>query len=120
MDEATMAKVQQFAERALPEEVAAVLAVEASPVYGAHVLSLLGALWKDEAALAEAFRSGAGIAWHQHHPTCTARAPSAEPGSCTATSSWRRGFPPWTASPSDSSRAPAWPTWAAGPRSPPS
>jgi SAM-dependent methyltransferase len=52
----------------LPEEVAAVLAIEESPAYGAYMLSLLGALWKDEEALAEAFRSGRGIAWHQHHP----------------------------------------------------
>jgi 2-polyprenyl-3-methyl-5-hydroxy-6-metoxy-1,4-benzoquinol methylase len=52
----------------LPEEVAAVLAVEDSPAYGAYLLSLLGALWKDEEALAEAFRTGAGIGWHQHHP----------------------------------------------------
>jgi SAM-dependent methyltransferase len=52
----------------LPEEVAAVLAIEDSPAYGAYTLSLLGALWKDEEALAEAFRSGRGIGWHQHHP----------------------------------------------------
>jgi SAM-dependent methyltransferase len=52
----------------LPDEVAAVLAVEDSPAYGAYMLSLLGALWKDEEALAEAFRSGAGIGWQQHHP----------------------------------------------------
>jgi SAM-dependent methyltransferase len=52
----------------LPEEVAAVLAVEDSPAYGAHLLPLLAVLWKDEEALAEAFRSGAGIGWHQHHP----------------------------------------------------
>jgi SAM-dependent methyltransferase len=52
----------------LPEEVAAVLAIEDSPAYGAYLLSLLGALWKDEEALAEAFRSGAGIGWQQHHP----------------------------------------------------
>src|SRR5512132_4022547 len=52
----------------LPDEVAAVLAVEDSPAYGAYMLSLLGALWKDEEALAEAFRTGAGIGWHQHHP----------------------------------------------------
>ena len=43
---------------ALPEEVAAVLAIQDSPAYGAYLLSLLGALWKDEEALAEAFRSG--------------------------------------------------------------
>jgi SAM-dependent methyltransferase len=52
----------------LPEEVAAVLAIQDSPAYGAYLLSLLGALWKDEEALAEAFRTGAGIAWYQHHP----------------------------------------------------
>jgi SAM-dependent methyltransferase len=52
----------------LPEEVAAVLAIEDSPVYGAYMLPLLAVLWKDEAALAEAFRSGAGIGWDQHHP----------------------------------------------------
>jgi SAM-dependent methyltransferase len=52
----------------LPEEVAAVLAVEDSPAYGAHILPLLAVLWKDEEAVAEAFRSGRGIGWHQHHP----------------------------------------------------
>jgi SAM-dependent methyltransferase len=53
---------------ALPEEVAAVLAIQDSPAYGAYMLSLLGALWKDEEALTEAFRTGRGIGWHQHHP----------------------------------------------------
>jgi SAM-dependent methyltransferase len=52
----------------LPDEVAAVLAIEDSPAYGAYLLSLLGALWKDEEALAEAFRTGRGIGWQQHHP----------------------------------------------------
>jgi len=52
----------------LPDEVAAVLAVEDSPAYGTGTLPLLAALWKDEAALAEAFRSGAGIGWDQHDP----------------------------------------------------
>src|SRR5512132_1517721 len=32
----------------LPEEVAAVLAIEDSPVYGAYMLPLLAVLWKDE------------------------------------------------------------------------
>jgi SAM-dependent methyltransferase len=53
---------------ALPEEVAAVLAIQDSPAYGAYMPSLLGALWKDEEALTEAFRTGRGIGWHQHHP----------------------------------------------------
>jgi hypothetical protein len=53
---------------ALPEEVAAVLAIQDSPAYGAYLLSLLGALWKDEEALTEAFRTGRGIGWQQHHP----------------------------------------------------
>src|SRR4029453_7863105 len=52
----------------LPDEAAAVLAVEDSPAYGAYMLSLLGALWKDEEALAEAFRTGRGIGWQQHPP----------------------------------------------------
>ncbi|HEV8648909.1 MAG TPA: methyltransferase domain-containing protein [Actinomycetes bacterium] len=52
----------------LPEEVAAVLAVEDSPVYGGGIVQSLAVLWKEEAALAEAFRSGAGIGWDQHDP----------------------------------------------------
>jgi SAM-dependent methyltransferase len=52
----------------LPDEVAAVFAIEDSPVYGAHMLPLLALLWKEEATLAEAFRGGTGIGWHQHAP----------------------------------------------------
>jgi SAM-dependent methyltransferase len=52
----------------LPDEVAAVLAIEDSPVYGGGIVQTLGVLWKEEAALAEAFRSGVGIGWHQHDP----------------------------------------------------
>ncbi|MFA9459682.1 class I SAM-dependent methyltransferase [Thiohalorhabdus sp. Cl-TMA] len=52
----------------LPEEHAAVLAVEDSPVFMAAAFDVASALWHDEDLIAEAFRTGNGIGWHQHHP----------------------------------------------------
>jgi hypothetical protein len=52
----------------LPDEVAAVLAIEDSPAYGGGIVQTLAVLWKEEATLAEAFRTGCGIGWHQHDP----------------------------------------------------
>ena len=47
---------------------ATVLADETSPAFAAGMMSLAGVLFKDEEArLREAFRTGAGVGWHEHH-----------------------------------------------------
>jgi SAM-dependent methyltransferase len=51
----------------LPEEHALVLADDSAPVFIPGALQVAGSLWKDEATITEAFRTGAGVGWHQHH-----------------------------------------------------
>lgn len=47
---------------------AVVLTDEASPAFGAGLLSLAGVLFKDEERLVrDSVRSGAGVPWHDHH-----------------------------------------------------
>ena len=52
----------------LPEEHAMVLANEASPVFMASGLETVASMWLDEELILNAFRSGKGIGWHEHHP----------------------------------------------------
>ena len=48
---------------------AAVLADEKSPVFAAGLMTLAGVFFKDEERVVrEAFRTGAGVDWGQHHP----------------------------------------------------
>ena len=95
----------------LPEEVAAVLAVEDSPAYGAHILPLLAVLWKEEATLAEAFRTGVGIGWHQHHPDLLENAER------LGRVGWRDLVPSWIPAldgvAARLEQARGWPTWTA-------
>lgn len=51
----------------LPAAHALVLAVEDSPVYMASAFEVAAAFWLDEDRLVEAFRSGEGLGWHEHH-----------------------------------------------------
>ena len=51
----------------LPAAQAMVLAVEESPVYMAHAFEVAAAFWLDEERILEAFRSGAGLGWHEHN-----------------------------------------------------
>lgn len=51
----------------LPAAQAMVLAVEESPVYMASAFEVAAAFWLDEERLIEAFRSGEGLGWHEHH-----------------------------------------------------
>lgn len=51
----------------LTAEQALVLADEDSPLYMPHAWNIPASMWFDEAKAAEAFRSGAGIAWGAHH-----------------------------------------------------
>ena len=50
----------------LDAEQALVFADEDSPAFMAGAFEVLAALWVDEAKVAEAFRSGKGVAWHDH------------------------------------------------------
>jgi SAM-dependent methyltransferase len=51
----------------LPAAQAMVLAVEDSPVYMAPAFEVAAAFWSDEERILEAFRTGEGLAWHEHN-----------------------------------------------------
>ena len=51
----------------LPDEHAFVLANPDSPVFMAPAFDVAAAMWRSEDRLREAFTSGAGIGWHEHH-----------------------------------------------------
>jgi len=51
----------------LPAEHALVLADDSAPVFIPGALQVAGSLWKDEAVITEAFRTGVGVGWHEHH-----------------------------------------------------
>jgi 2-polyprenyl-3-methyl-5-hydroxy-6-metoxy-1,4-benzoquinol methylase len=50
----------------LSPEQAAVFADEASPVFMAGFFDIAAAAYRDEPRILEAFRSGAGVGWHEH------------------------------------------------------
>jgi SAM-dependent methyltransferase len=50
----------------LPDEHAFVLADAASPMFMPPALDVSAAMWRGEQRLADAFRSGRGIGWHEH------------------------------------------------------
>jgi SAM-dependent methyltransferase len=52
----------------LPDEQAFALADEDSPVFLGGVFDVLGACWAAEERITEAFRTGEGVGWHEHHP----------------------------------------------------
>jgi 2-polyprenyl-3-methyl-5-hydroxy-6-metoxy-1,4-benzoquinol methylase len=52
--------------RLAPEQAVA-LAVDDSPAFIPGAFQLLAAMIKDEPAITERFRSGAGFGWHEHH-----------------------------------------------------
>ncbi|MGC2331788.1 MAG: class I SAM-dependent methyltransferase [Candidatus Acidiferrales bacterium] len=52
----------------LPREHAMALADENSPVFLAGAFYLVAACLKDEEKITEAFRTGKGVGWHEHHP----------------------------------------------------
>jgi SAM-dependent methyltransferase len=51
----------------LTDEYAAILADDTAPVFLAGMAQVLTSTYADEDALDEAFRTGAGLGWHQHH-----------------------------------------------------
>lgn len=52
----------------LPDEQAFALAVEDSPAYLPGAFQVISAVIKDQPVIAEAFRTGAGVGWHEHDP----------------------------------------------------
>lgn len=57
------APTQRFS---LPPEQAMALAQEGSPAFFAGAFEIVQAMWMDEPRIAEAFRSGDGVGWHEH------------------------------------------------------
>ncbi len=53
-------------EVSLSPEQAAVLADDTTPAFMAGAMSVAAAMWKDEAAIRDAFTSGRGLGWHEH------------------------------------------------------
>src|SRR4051812_27899736 len=51
----------------LPPQQAAVLADESSPYFLCGAFQLFTSLVRDEPKIREAFTSGAGVGWHEHH-----------------------------------------------------
>ncbi len=51
----------------LPAEHALVVAEAESPVFLTPGFDVVSSLWLDEDKLAEAFRTGKGVGWHEHH-----------------------------------------------------
>ncbi|MDP8930155.1 MAG: class I SAM-dependent methyltransferase [Actinomycetota bacterium] len=52
----------------LPLEHAVALADEDSPVFVAGLLDIVAAMWAGTERISDAFRSGAGVGWHEHDP----------------------------------------------------
>jgi SAM-dependent methyltransferase len=52
----------------LPDEHAMVLANKTSPVFMAPGFDTISSMWLDEDKVADAFRTGRGIGWNEHHP----------------------------------------------------
>lgn len=52
----------------LPEEQAMALADDDSPVFVAGVFTSLASVWADSEKFVDAFRTGRGVAWHEHDP----------------------------------------------------
>lgn len=52
----------------LPDERAMIMADPDSPVYLAGGLDILAAIWASVDRIEEAFGTGEGVGWHEHHP----------------------------------------------------
>lgn len=51
----------------LPQALAMVLAIEDSPVYMAPAFEVAASFWLDEDRILDTYRSGEGLAWHDHN-----------------------------------------------------
>jgi hypothetical protein len=96
----------------LSEEQAFTLADETSPAFVAGAFQLATSTIIDQPKVAEAFRSGEGVGWHQHHPGLF-EAPSGSSAPATSPTWSTPGSRPWTGSRQSWTPARASPTWAA-------
>ncbi|MBZ5627689.1 MAG: class I SAM-dependent methyltransferase [Acidobacteriia bacterium] len=53
----------------LPNEHALLLANEDGPAYIPGAFHVMASVFRDEHKISEAFRSGDGVGWHEHHPS---------------------------------------------------
>jgi SAM-dependent methyltransferase len=53
----------------LPPEQELVFAVEGSPVFMPGAFEIIASIMRDEPKIAEAFKSGRGVGWHEHDPS---------------------------------------------------
>jgi hypothetical protein len=53
----------------LPPEQELVFAVEGSPVFMPGAFEIIASILRDEPKIAEAFKSGRGVGWHEHDPS---------------------------------------------------
>jgi hypothetical protein len=97
----------------LNPEQSLVLAQEGSPVFIAGAFQVATALTKDEEKIAEAFKTGSGVGWHEHHHDLFA-SPNGSSARAMRPTSSRPGFPLSTACRPSSRLAPGLPTSAAG------
>jgi hypothetical protein len=103
----------------LTEEQAFALAHEDGPVYLPGAFQVMVAAVKDEPKVTEAFRSGAGVGWHEHDPTCSP-APSGSSAPAMPPTWSPAGSQLWTVSRPSWRPVPWSPTWAAAMAPPPS
>jgi hypothetical protein len=96
----------------LSPEQSFALAQEGSPAFIPGAFQLATAAIKDEPKITEAFRTGEGVGWHEHHHDLFA-GPSGSSGPATWRTSSPRGSPRSTACRPSSRRARSWPTSAA-------
>ena len=57
---------QKTGQYSLTEEQAAVLADDSTPAFLVGAMTITAAMFKDEAAIREAFQTGSGLGWHEH------------------------------------------------------
>ena len=97
----------------LPPEHAVALADEDSPAFLPGAFQLMTAAVRDEPKITEAFRSGAGVGWHEHIARPLRGLRALLPPRLRARTSCSPGSRRWTASRRSCARARAWPTSAA-------
>ena len=103
----------------LPDEQAFALAQDDSPVFLGGFAQVVLSIYRDLPKVIDAFRTGAGVGWHDTTTSCST-APSASSVLATPPTSRRRGSPRSRASRTSCGPARGSPTWGAGTARPPS
>ena len=69
---------------------------EGSPAFFVGGFDVVQSIYLDEPKVAEAFRSGKGVGWHEHSK-CLFQGASVSSGQVTTPTWFRTGYPPLTA-----------------------